>query len=81
MILSDPAGDNIRIAIEEGGHMGGPDGTGHQIHITVARGGTMEMKQTRKEQYHAWTAMLAECVEKCPEGMWIVCQIERLTSL
>lgn len=31
----------------------------------------MELRQALKEQYHAGLAMLAECVEKCPEGMWI----------
>ena len=31
----------------------------------------MEMRQALKEQYHAGLAMLAECVEKCPEDMWI----------
>jgi choline dehydrogenase-like flavoprotein len=30
----------------------------------------MEMRQALKEQYHAGLAMLAECVEKCPEAMW-----------
>src|SRR5437867_2633993 len=31
----------------------------------------MELRQALKEQYHAGLAMLAECVEKCPEGMWL----------
>ena len=31
----------------------------------------MELRQGLKEQYHAGLAMLAECVEKCPEGMWL----------
>src|SRR5438876_2342902 len=31
----------------------------------------MELRQVLKEQYHAGLAMLAECVEKCPEGMWL----------
>jgi hypothetical protein len=31
----------------------------------------MEMRQALEEQYHAGLAMLAECVEKCPEGMWL----------
>jgi hypothetical protein len=31
----------------------------------------MELRQALKEQYRAGLAMLAECVEKCPEGMWI----------
>ena len=32
----------------------------------------MELRAALKEQYHAGLAMLAECVEKCPEGMWLV---------
>lgn len=31
----------------------------------------MELRQALKEQYHAVLAMLAECVEKCPEEMWL----------
>ncbi len=31
----------------------------------------MELREALKEQYHAGLAMLAECVEKCPEGVWI----------
>ena len=31
----------------------------------------MELKQALKEQYHAGLAMLAECVEKCPEDVWL----------
>jgi hypothetical protein len=31
----------------------------------------MELRQALKEQYHAGLAMLAECVEKCPEGIWL----------
>ena len=31
----------------------------------------MDLRQALKEQYHAGLAMLAECVEKCPEGMWL----------
>jgi hypothetical protein len=31
----------------------------------------MELRQALKEQYHAGLAMLAECVEKCPEEMWL----------
>lgn len=31
----------------------------------------MEMREALKEQYHAGLAMLAECVEKCPEGLWL----------
>lgn len=30
----------------------------------------MELRQALKEQYHAGLAMLAECVEKCPEDAW-----------
>lgn len=29
-----------------------------------------DLRQALKEQYHAGLAMLAECVEKCPESMW-----------
>src|SRR5262245_13783076 len=31
----------------------------------------MELRQALKEQYHAGLAMLADCVEKCPEDMWL----------
>ena len=31
----------------------------------------MELRQALKEQYHAGLAMLAECVEKCPEDLWL----------
>ena len=31
----------------------------------------MELRQALKEQYHAGLAMLTQCVEKCPEGMWL----------
>lgn len=31
----------------------------------------MEIRQALKEQYHAGLAMLAQCVEKCPEEMWL----------
>src|SRR3954468_18049416 len=31
----------------------------------------MDLRQALKEQYHAGLAMLAECVDKCPEGMWL----------
>jgi hypothetical protein len=30
----------------------------------------MDLRQALKEQYHGGLAMLAECVEKCPEDMW-----------
>lgn len=30
----------------------------------------MEIKSALKEQYHAGCAMLAECVEKCPDDLW-----------
>src|SRR5262249_31808037 len=32
----------------------------------------MELHQALKEQYHAGLAMLAECVEKCPEELWLL---------
>src|SRR5579859_5391607 len=28
------------------------------------------LRQALKEQYHAGLAMLAECVEKCPDDLW-----------
>lgn len=31
----------------------------------------MDLRQALKEQYHAGLVMLAECVEKCPEDMWL----------
>jgi hypothetical protein len=31
----------------------------------------MDLRQALKEQYHAGLAMLAQCVENCPEGMWL----------
>src|SRR5687768_5429405 len=31
----------------------------------------MDLRQALKEQYHAGLAMLAECVDKCPEEMWL----------
>ena len=31
----------------------------------------MELRQALMEQYHAGLAMLAECVAKCPEGIWL----------
>lgn len=31
----------------------------------------MEIRRALKEQYHAGLAMLGECVEKCPEDLWI----------
>lgn len=30
----------------------------------------MDLKQALKEQYHAGLAMLADCVEKCPDDLW-----------
>lgn len=30
----------------------------------------MELREALKEQYHAGLAMLAECVERCPEEVW-----------
>ena len=43
--------------------MGGDDPRG-----TLFR--TMDLRRALKEQYHGGLAMLAECVEKCPEDMW-----------
>lgn len=31
----------------------------------------MEWREALKEQYHAGLAMLAECVEKCPDDLWL----------
>ena len=31
----------------------------------------MEIRQALKEQYHAGLAMLAECVAKCPNDVWV----------
>lgn len=31
----------------------------------------MEMREALTEQYHAGLAMLAECVAKCPEDVWL----------
>jgi len=31
----------------------------------------MDLRQALKEQYHGGLAMLAECVEKCPEDLWL----------
>ncbi len=31
----------------------------------------MQLQMALKQQYHAGLAMLAECVEKCPEGGWL----------
>jgi hypothetical protein len=31
----------------------------------------MELRHALKEQYHAGLAMLAECVQKCPENRWL----------
>lgn len=31
----------------------------------------MTLRQALREQYHAGLAMLAECVEKCPEAAWL----------
>src|SRR5262245_12220997 len=31
----------------------------------------LDLRQALKEQYHAGLAMLEECVEKCPEGVWL----------
>jgi hypothetical protein len=32
----------------------------------------MDLRQGVKEQYYAGLAMLAECVEKCPERVWLL---------
>lgn len=32
----------------------------------------MDVREALKEQYHAGLAMLAECVERCPEEMWLL---------
>jgi hypothetical protein len=37
----------------------------------------MELRQALREQYHAGLAMLAECVEKCPERMWLAGEYPR----
>jgi hypothetical protein len=31
----------------------------------------MDMRGALKEQFHAGLAMLAECVEKCPDDLWV----------
>lgn len=31
----------------------------------------MDLRQVLEEQYHAGLAMLAQCVEKCPESLWL----------
>ena len=31
----------------------------------------MEIREALKEQYHGGLAMLAQCVEKCPEDLWL----------
>ncbi len=31
----------------------------------------MDLRQALEEQYHAALTMLAECVGKCPEGLWL----------
>src|SRR5690348_15528977 len=30
----------------------------------------MDLRQALKEQYHAGLAMLAQCVERCPDEVW-----------
>ena len=40
----------------------------------------MELRQALKEQYHAGLAMLAECVEKCPQGIAIPEWLEKTQS-
>jgi hypothetical protein len=31
----------------------------------------MDLRQALKEQYHAGLAMLADCVERCPDEVWV----------
>lgn len=31
----------------------------------------MQLRQALKEQYHAGLAMLAQCVERCPDDLWL----------
>lgn len=38
----------------------------------------MELREALKEQYHAGLAMLAECVEKCPDDLWLAGQPPRM---
>lgn len=38
----------------------------------------MELREALKEQYHAGLAMLADCVEKCPEQAWLAGEYPRL---
>jgi hypothetical protein len=38
----------------------------------------MELREALKEQYHAGLAMLADCVEKCPERTWLEGEHPRL---
>jgi hypothetical protein len=40
-------------------------------HASSGKVAEMELRQALKEQYHGGLAMLAECVEKCPEGQWL----------
>ena len=37
----------------------------------------MELREALKEQYHAGLAMLAECVAKCPEDVWLAGEYPR----
>ena len=37
----------------------------------------MELREAVKEQYHGGLAMLAECVERCPEALWTAGQHPR----
>lgn len=32
----------------------------------------MDIRQALKQQYHAGLAMLAQCVERCPQDLWLV---------
>lgn len=38
----------------------------------------MELRAAMKAQYHAGLAMLAECVEKCPDDLWLEGKYPRL---
>lgn len=38
----------------------------------------MEVRQAVKEQYHAGLAMLAECMGRCPERLWLEGEYPRM---
>jgi hypothetical protein len=49
-----------------------PPGAGLTFRQTNTTKNTpMDLRRALREQYHAGLAMLAECVEKCPEDLWI----------